>query len=131
IAVQDERPAMRDVSVKKPPLAADAARPADLNRMLLDVSCSTASHRDLPSLLRDLLGVLRGVARFDRLGLVLHDPARDVMWLHTIAAVHPALTTVIDLPPAEAPSGVARQTQRPVVVSSIDREPRFPRVTDV
>src|SRR5206468_2748633 len=101
------------------------------DRMLLDVSRSTASHRDLPSLLRDLLGVLRGVARFDRLGLVLHDPARDVMSLHTIAAVHPALTTVIDLPPAEAPSGVAWQTQRPVVVSSIDRETRFPRVTEI
>src|SRR5207253_3885888 len=67
--------------------------PADLNRMLLDVSRSTASHRDLPSLLRDLLGVLRGVARFDRLGLVLHDPVRDVMSLHTIAAVQDRKST--------------------------------------
>ena len=126
---------MRDASLKKPQVAAHRGAavpaPADLNRMLLDVSRSTASHRDLPSLLRDLLGVLRGVARFDRLGLVLHDPVRDVMSLHTIAAVHPALTTVIDLPPAEAPSGVAWQTQRPVVVSSIDRETRFPRVTEI
>src|SRR5438552_45175 len=126
---------MRDASLKKPQVAAHRGAavpaPADLNRMLLDVSRSTASHRDLPSLLRDLLGVLRGVARFDRLGRVLHDPVRDVMSLHTIAAVHPALTTVIDLPPAQAPSGVAWQTQRPVVVSSIDRETRFPRVTEI
>src|SRR5207249_10650039 len=121
IGTCEEHPAMHDVSVKKPHLAAHrgagTAAPVELNRTLLDVSRSTASHRDLPSLLRDLLGVLRGVARFDRLGLVLHDPVREVMSLHTIAAVHPALTTVIDLPPAEAPSGVAWQTQRPAGVS--------------
>jgi len=97
ITIRDEPPTMRDVSVKKPPLAAHrgagTAAPADLNRTLLDVSRSTAAHRDLPSLLRDLRRVLRGVARFDRLALVLHDPARDVMCLHTIATAHPAQQT--------------------------------------
>jgi formate hydrogenlyase transcriptional activator len=126
---------MPDLSLKKPravPLrGAGTAAPADLNRTLLDVWRATASHRDLPSLLRDLLGVLRGVAHFDRLGLVLHDPVRNLMTLHTLAAVHPAVTTVIELPPAEAPSGLAWQTQRPVVVSNIDRETRFPRVTEI
>src|SRR5213080_1903220 len=135
IGTCEEHPAMHDVSVKKPPLAAHrgagTAAPADLNRTLLDVSRSTAAHRDLPSLLRDLRRVLRGVARFDRLALVLHDPARDVMCLHTIAAAHPALRTTVELPPPESPSGVAWQTQRPVVVSSIDRETRFPRVTEI
>src|SRR5213592_2997233 len=135
IGTCEEHPAMHDVSVKKPPLAAHrgagTAAPADLNRTLLDVSRSTASHRDLPSLLHDLRRVLRGVARFDRLALVLHDPARDVMCLHTIAAAHPALKTVVELPPAESPSGVAWQTQEPVVVSSVARDPRFPRVAEI
>src|SRR5438445_726935 len=135
ITIRDEPPTMRDVSVKKPPLAAHrgagTAAPADLNRTLLDVSRSTAAHRDLPSLLRDLRRVLRGVARFDRLALVLHDPARDVMCLHTIAAAHPALRTTVELPPPESPSGVAWQTQRPVVVSSVARDTRFPRVAEI
>src|SRR5919204_4939471 len=90
------RSSMPDLSLKKPravPLrGAGTAAPADLNRTLLDVWRATASHRDLPSLLRDLLGVLRGVVRFDRLGLVLHDPARDVMRMHTIAAARPPHT---------------------------------------
>src|SRR5438093_6167192 len=135
ITIRDEPPTMRDVSVKKPPLAAHrgagTAAPADLNRTLLDVSRSTAAHRDLPSLLRDLRRVLRGVARFDRLALVLHDPARDVMCLHTIAAAHPALRTTVELPPPESSSGVAWQTQRPVVVSSVARDTRFPRVAEI
>src|SRR5436190_19214676 len=135
IGTCEEHPAMHDVSVKKPHLAAHrgagTAAPVELNRTLLDVSRSTASHRDLPSLLRDLRRVLRGVARFDRLALVLHDPARDVMCLHTIATAHPALKTVVELPPAESPSGVAWQTQRPVVVSSVARDTRFPRVAEI
>src|SRR5947207_4445355 len=135
IGTCEEHPAMHDVSVKKPHLAAHrgagTAAPVELNRTLLDVSRSTASHRDLPSLLRDLRRGLRGVARFDRLALVLHDPARDVMCLHTIATAHPALKTVVELPPAESPSGVAWQTQEPVVVSSVARDPRFPRVAEI
>src|SRR5438876_391270 len=135
IGTCEEHPAMHDVSVKKPHLAAHrgagTAAPVELNRTLLDVSRSTASHRDLPSLLRDLRRVLRGVARFDRLALVLHDPARDVMCLHTIAAAHPALRTTVELPPPESPSGVAWQTQRPVVVSSVARDTRFPRVAEL
>src|SRR5438046_10710036 len=122
ITIRDEPPTMRDVSVKKPPLAAHrgagTAAPADLNRTLLDVSRSTAAHRDLPSLLRDLRRVLRGVARFDRLALVLHDPARDVMCLHTIATAHPALKTGVELPPAESASRAASHTNAPAVVSA-------------
>ena len=60
-----------------------ACAPGNLHRMLLDVSHATASHRDLKSLLCDLASLLRRVARFDRLAIVLHDPERDLMRLHT------------------------------------------------
>src|SRR5260370_1586096 len=107
---------MRDVSLKKPQVAAQRSAavpaPADVNRMLLDVARSTASHRDLPSLLRDLLGVLRGVARFDRLGLVLYDPARDIMWMHTVPPARPPPTTAAELPPAHPPPALPRPTRR-------------------
>jgi len=96
--------------------------------MLLDVSHATASHRDLKSLLSDLAGLLRRVARFDRLALVLHDPERDLMRLHTIVSLEPTFITDIELPVPESPAGLVWQTQRPLVVPRIDGETRFAEV---
>src|SRR2546429_74501 len=95
---------------------------ADVHRTLLEVSRATASHRDLESLLRDLTGVLQRVAPFDVLRLVLHDPERDVMRLHTLAAIRPVTPTVLELPTAGSPARVAMLTQQPVVVPNIDHE---------
>src|SRR5439155_1300061 len=75
--------------------------------------------------------VLQRVAPFDVLRLVLHDPERDVLRLHTLAAIRPVLTTVLEVPTAGSPSGVAMLTQQPVVVPNIDREPRFSNVTEL
>ncbi|TMA80591.1 MAG: GAF domain-containing protein [Deltaproteobacteria bacterium] len=105
-----------------------ACAPGNLHRMLLDVSHATASHRDLKSLLSDLAGLLRRVARFDRLALVLHDPERDLMRLHTIVSLEPTFTTDIELPVPESPAGLVWQTQRPLVVPRIDGETRFAEV---
>ena len=103
-----------------------ACAPSDLHRMLLDVLHATASHRDLQSLLCDLAGLLRRVARFDRLAIVLHDPERDLMRLHTIVSLEPTFTTDLELPVPESPAGLVWQTQRPFVVPRIDAETRFP-----
>src|SRR6059036_3478590 len=105
-----------------------ACAPGNLHRMLLDVSHATASHRDLKSLLCDLAGLLRRVARFDRLAIVLHDPERDVMRLHTIVSLEPTFTTDLELPVPESPAGLVWETQRPLVVPRIDGETRFPEV---
>src|SRR3989441_6521530 len=102
-----------------------ACAPDNLQRMLLDVSHATASHRDLQSLLCDLAGLLRRVARFDRLAIVLHDPERDLMRLHTIVSLEPTFVTDLELPVPESPAGLVWQTQRPLVVPRIDRETRF------
>src|SRR5436309_2830108 len=108
-----------------------ACAPGNLHRMLLDVSHATASHRDLKSLLCDLASLLRRVARFDRLAIVLHDPERDLMRLHTIVSLGPTFTTDIELPVPESPAGLAWQTQRPLVVPRIDGETRFSEVTRI
>ncbi|HYC23918.1 MAG TPA: sigma 54-interacting transcriptional regulator [Candidatus Bathyarchaeia archaeon] len=100
----------------------------ELYGVLLEVLRATASHRDLPGLLRELASILRRVARFDRLGIVLHDPARDVMRLHTLAAFGPTQITEVELPTEESPAGIAWQTQQPIVVQSIEREARFAEV---
>jgi formate hydrogenlyase transcriptional activator len=105
-----------------------ACAPVNLHRMLLDVLHATASHRDLESLLQDLVGLLRQVARFDWLALVLHDPERDLMRLHTIVSLEPTSIGHLEFPVSESPAGVAWQTQRPLVVPRIDDETRFPEV---
>jgi formate hydrogenlyase transcriptional activator len=104
---------------------------ADLHRTLLEVSRATAAHRDLDSLLRDLADVLQRVAPFDVLRLVLHEPERDVMRLRHLASRRPVVTTDLEVPTDESPSGLAMRTQEPVVVPDLDRETRFPQVTDV
>src|SRR5262249_57553489 len=81
-----------------------ACAQGDFHRILLDVSHIIASHRDLKSLLGDLAGLLRRVARFDRLAIVLHDPERDRMRLHTLVSSEPTFLTHLDPPlPASPP----------------------------
>jgi formate hydrogenlyase transcriptional activator len=103
----------------------------NLHRILLDVSHATASHRDLKSLLGALAGLLRQVGRFDRLAVVLHDPERDRMRLHTLVSPEPTLLTDLDLPVPESPAGLVWQTQRPLVVPRIEAEKRFHAVMEV
>jgi formate hydrogenlyase transcriptional activator len=108
---------------------ANAAK--DLPTALLEVARSTATQRDLGTLLHDLVEVLPTCASFDRLSLVLHDPVRNVMRLHSVAAFHPTPGIVDEVPVPQTPAGVAWQTQQPVVVTNIDGETRFPIVTEI
>jgi formate hydrogenlyase transcriptional activator len=101
-----------------------------LHRTLLDVSRAVASHRDLPSLVRELFDVLRRVVPFARVALVLHDPGRDVMRLLTLAG-QPLGSDIVELPVAESLAGASWQTQRALVIENIDRETRFPASTEM
>ena len=103
----------------------------DLSSALLEVARSTGTQRDLETLLRELVEVLPRCASFDRLSLVLHDPARAVMRLHSVVAAHPTRTTLRELPVPDSPAGVAWETQEPVVARDIDADPRFPIVTEI
>jgi formate hydrogenlyase transcriptional activator len=96
--------------------------------LLLEVSRATASHRDLPSLLRELAALLCRIARAEQLSLVLYDPQRDRMRLHTVAACEPVAGIGLDLAMADSPSGTVWQTQQPLIIPSIERETRFGEV---
>src|SRR5882724_2543184 len=131
--MEHELEATGNASPKAGPITGRGAAVVDpeLHRTLLDVLRAVASHRDLPSLLRELFDVLRRrVVPFDRVALVLHDPGRDVMRLLTLAG-QPLAPDVLELPVAESPAGVAWQTQRPLVLENIDRERRFPTATEI
>jgi formate hydrogenlyase transcriptional activator len=108
----------------------DEQERVDLRSLLLEVSRLATSHGDLQSLLAELVLLLQKAVRFDRLAVVLYDPSRRVMRLHTLAGVDPVVPTVIELSPGHTPSGVAWQTQLPIVISDLDGETRFPEIIE-
>jgi formate hydrogenlyase transcriptional activator len=114
----------KESGVVPEPAGSDAAR--GLDGLLLEVSRAAARHRDLQSLLCELVTLLQRAAPFDLLAVLLHDPARDVMRLHTIVTAQPLVRTVMEMPTSETPAGVVWQTQQPLLVPNVDHETRFP-----
>ncbi|MGO8790404.1 MAG: sigma 54-interacting transcriptional regulator [Terriglobia bacterium] len=98
---------------------------------LLEVWESIASHRDLPSLIRDLTERLPRLVNFTSLWLVLHEPARNKMRLHVIGTPEGMGVDVIEREVEDSPSGLAWQTQRPFIVIDTTREARFPEAVEL
>jgi formate hydrogenlyase transcriptional activator len=101
----------------------------DRLRLLLEVSESIASHRNLENLFRDLAERLPPVVPFDYINLLLHDPSRNVMRLHILVSpegstIQPGLELGVD----ESVAGLVWKTQQPYVVENIEAEQRFPRL---
>ena len=68
----------------------DLTHDRDRLRLLLEVSESIASHRDLEGLFRDLAQRLPHVVPFDYINAVLHEPERDVMRLWLLVTSQPS-----------------------------------------
>ncbi len=102
-------------------------------RTLLEVSASIAAHRDLPELFHELAQSLHRVVRFAYMRLILYDAERNVMRVHSLEAAKPSAEHLgcQDLPVEESPGGWVWRTQRPLVLSSLENETRFPRVTSL
>jgi formate hydrogenlyase transcriptional activator len=100
---------------------------------LLEVAEAIASHRDLSSLIHDLAQRLHRVVNFEYMRLILYDPERNVMRLHILEAPseHSDVSGCQELPVDESPGGWVWQKQEPLVVSDVERETRFPRVTEL
>ena len=101
----------------------------DRLRLLLEVSEAIVSHRDLSSLFRDLAQRLPTVAPFDFIGLILHDPSKNLMKVHVLetAAAHRLTTRLngLELPIEESSSGWVWAHQQPLVIPSLAEESRF------
>jgi len=102
----------------------------DLSTALLEVAHSTATQRDLSTLLQDLIEILPRCTSFDRLCLILHDPVRNTMRRYNVAAFQPTSCIADEVAIADTPAGIAWKTQQPVVVANIDDELRFPVVME-
>ena len=99
----------------------------DRLRLLLEVSESIASHRDLNELFRDLARRLPQIVPFDYINLVLHEAGRNVMRLHLLAVPDDSTFKAgMEFPVEESPGGIVWMTQQPLVVNDIDLEDRFP-----
>ena len=73
----------------------DLTHERDRLRLLLEVSESIASHRDLEELFRDLAQRLPQIVPFDYINAVLHEPARDVMRLWLLVTRDPARSALV------------------------------------
>ncbi len=103
---------------------------AERYQALLEVAQAISSHRDLDKLFRELAQRLPRVVHVNFVGLSLHDPTKNTMRLHAIQANVPAdLIGGHEGPLPESPAGLVWQTQRPVLVSNLAEESRWPKVT--
>jgi formate hydrogenlyase transcriptional activator len=108
-----------------------ATNAEDRYRSLLAVSEAIAAHRDLPALFHDLADRLHQVVRFDYLALIQHEVATNTMRLHVLEPAEPAmLSTVVNDPVGESPGGLVWQTQRPLVISNVSEQRRWPALAE-
>ena len=105
-----------------------AAFPA---QALLEVAESIALHRDLPALVHDLKERLPRLVNFSSLWLVLHESARNKMRLHIIETPEGMGVDVIERNLEDSPSGLVWQTQQPLVIADITKEPRYSEAMDL
>ena len=96
---------------------------------LLKVAEAIAAHRDLISLFRDLAQRLPVVAPFDFIGLVLHDPEKNVMRVHVLeraeARHHTTRLDGLELPIEESSTSWVWTHQHPLIIPSLADETRF------
>lgn len=94
---------------------------------LLELSKAIAAHRDLSGLFHDLACRLQSLVDFSHLGVLLHDPKRNILRLHLIETCEPAEWQPISEIPIEGSiAGWVWEHQEPVVIPNLAEEGRFP-----
>src|ERR1700692_1598389 len=97
---------------------------------LLKMVYLTVHDRNLQELFFAMAGQLRDVAADEIINFSLHDPRRNVMRLHVLEG-NDLARPPIEVPVADSPGGIAWQTQRPLVVTDVNAETRFPSVVNL
>lgn len=110
----------------------DLVHDRDRLRLLLEVTESIASHRDLGELLQDLAQRLPSIVPFDYINVVLHEPTRNVMrlWL-LVTSVPSTISPGLEMPVDESPGGWVWTHQQPLTVNDLAHEQRFPRLMSI
>jgi len=93
---------------------------------VLALSGLIAGCSDLETLLSGVSEALGRIVRFDHVGIVLHDPQGNTMQGHILSAPGNPLIKTLCLPVDQDPAGWVWQNQRPLVVSHVQTESRWP-----
>lgn len=98
-------------------------------KILLEVSETISKSRDLHTLCRNLAKLLPQIVKVDFMALDLHDPQRNVIKLFHIEANVPAdIIGGHEINMDEHPAGTVFETQKPLLVSDITQDNRYPYV---
>ena len=96
--------------------------------ILLEFAGSLVSSLDLSELFRELLERIQDLGKFDFLSLVLHDPVENVMRVSALHVKVPVTVPItLQLPVGECFDGWVWQNQKPIVITDIATENRFPQ----
>jgi formate hydrogenlyase transcriptional activator len=96
-------------------------------RALLQVSESIAVNRHLPDLIRDLSVRLKEAVHFDYIGLLLHDPQRNVLRVQAMETpIQTPIAAGFEMGVDESPAGEVWKTQQPFISPDVDRDDRYP-----
>jgi formate hydrogenlyase transcriptional activator len=108
-------------------VAESVTRNTDQLRLLIEVSEAIANHRDLRTLFRDLAKRLPALVPFELIALFLHDPAKNVMTMHTLAGIDgERVPPGLEVPVDASFSGTTFTTQQPVIIRSQTEALRYP-----
>src|SRR5215510_14806938 len=98
-------------------------------RALLQVSESIAVNRHLPELISDLSVRLQEAVQFDYIGLLLHDPLRNVLRVQAMETPIPTpIAAGYEMGVDESPAGEAWKTQQPFISPDVEKDTRYPRL---
>jgi formate hydrogenlyase transcriptional activator len=97
-----------------------------LYQAVMALSRSIAGRTDLRSLLAGAAESLRQIVRFDHAALVLHDPNGNAMQGHILNEPCNPVINSLRLPVEGDPAGWVWLNQRPLVISSLQIETRWP-----
>src|SRR5262245_1940169 len=101
-------------------------------RALLQVSESIAVNRHLPELISDLSVRLQEAVQFDYIGLLLHDPLRNVLRVQAMETPIPTpIAAGYEMGVDESPAGEAWKTQQPFISPDVEKETRYPQIVQI
>ena len=101
----------------------------EIYKAVLALSRSIAGRSDLDALLCGVSESLARIVRFDHVGMVLHDPIADVMQGYILNAPGNPVITRLQLAVDEDPAGWVWRNQKPLTISRLEDEIRWPKFT--
>ena len=99
--------------------------PAEKYRALLEVSRIVSSHENLPELFHDLAGQLHRLLNFCYLSVLLHDPQRNVMRVHTLETSAPRMEPGAEFAMDGSLSAWTWQQQEALIIGDAEAYARF------